>query len=288
MSLAVVGAQSVVAPRIRADVDHHAICWIELAAPLHDLHETGAILLVTSPFQQGRRTRVVVHTILDPVPLEDLQAVIGQREGRDIAPLGTEEWRSPGHFLARLIDEELQSQRLPAVRVIETRVSRQERQERMVVVRRSIERRLVVALLVRPIVRAERDHRRGDSIPQSGRAVARLTHEVWIEAQGHHLGIERSEGLLGTGRAPESMLQEPVDGIADRFRAGGRDVVRPNLFLVQVRLRPIVECRPGVPHRDRCVKEVPRVNRRPGEILTNGIQQFVAPLSRHRLSRLGR
>ena len=117
-ALATVRSEAVISARSRTDVDHEAIGRVELGAPFENLLETPAILRIALPIDLGWFSRIVIQPIFVAIPLMDGQVIFDQREGCHCSPFGTQEgWHAERKGYARLTDEELEDQCLPAVGV---------------------------------------------------------------------------------------------------------------------------------------------------------------------------
>ena len=76
----------------------------------------------------------------------------------------------------------------------------------------------------------------------------------------------------------EAMLDQIVGRVADRLVAGGFDVGRRELFVMNVLSRRRVVGRPGVVHRRRQVKQIASMHRRPGRVDADRMQELLVPL----------
>ncbi len=73
------------------------------------------------------------------------------------------------------------------------------------------------------------------------------------------------------------MGERPIGRVADRLASRGGNVGRRCGFAVQVACGRRVVGGPGVPHGDRGVKQIPRMDRRMGEVHTDGREVLFVP-----------
>ena len=224
----------------------------------------------------------MVHPVVVALVGIDGQLPGAQGEGRHLPPLGAQEVpRAPGDEVARLVDERLQRQGLPAVRIHHARVAGevggQGRVDGSVVP-------VAVAIgLVGAVLCPEGQHRGRDAVAQGSRRALGEGRAARVVAEPGHPRVEGGLGLLGAGRVGEARGEDPVGRKADRLGPGPGDVGSAAPLVVQVGPRDAVVGGPGVPHRDGEVEQVASVDRGPGQVAANRPQRLLVPLARDRL-----
>ena len=236
-----------------------------------------------------------------------------QRERPHLAPFGAEEERRAGG-VARLVDEHVELERLPAVRVRQSRVAARVRVERRV--ERHVATVGEAAGLVRAVARAEAGHAVGDVVAEHRGQAFRIPLAGGDVRRGDiRVELERREQLVAAPpqralprRAREPLPQQTVHRVAHRPLA--TPLQRRGIVAVaQRRAAPLVELAalavapgaadqvgdrrlvvngPGVVHRDRGVEQVPGVHGRAREVATDGVQQHLVPVARDRARRVVR
>ena len=276
---AVVGAQAVVAERKRRDVDHHAVVGIQRGGVAQHLGEAVLVLAAAGAAEIGRRARVVEHA----VARHGLAARQRQGERRHHAPVRADEALHPPRLHpARLVHEQAQRQRLPAVGVEQLAGAGVGHHHRRVG-RPVVELERVGAELVGAVVVAVVQDQLGDAVADRGRVVALAVGHPVVVAELDQQVVEARQRFVGAGRDLVAAVQHAVGGVADRLVARGVDVVGVVALLEEDRLGHVVVHRPGVPHRRRHVVQVARVQRRAGEVVANRLQHHLAPQPRHRV-----
>ena len=140
-------------------------------------------------------------------------------------------------------------------------------------------RRRVAVGLVRAVVQAVGEDRGGDPVADRGGRVAVGRVDRHRVAQRVHDVRELGERVRAADRLDEPGGEHAVRGVADRLVAGRGDVAGVLLGRVDVAVGRRVVRRPGVPHRDRRVEQVPGVDRRVRERAPDRVEQRLVPAS---------
>ena len=272
----VVGTEGVVAARPWRDVEHRAVSRVEQRTPFEHLLETRKVLGTATIRYARRGARVMVELVLPAVTLHRAAVALLERERRHRAPLRAQELRRcTWKEIARLIDENLESERLPAVEIDEF-VGLELRREQGRV-QRFVDTVGVVLDFVRTVSETEGDPGLGDPVPESARGIARCRAIFGVVTLGFEDEPVTLFGFQGRHRVLEAPLEHPVGRVADRFVARRSDVRRLQLLVMQVVVGHRVVGRPGVVHCPRDVEEVARVHGRARQITSNRLQGEVVP-----------
>ena len=196
-----------VADRVRTDVDLHVVRGVEVRRPDEHLLESLEVFqFPVRPDQRGR-SRIEVEIPIASIPLIGGALVRPKTERRHAAPFRTEERRhATFDHVAGLIDELLESDRLPAIRLLHhvAGLFGEDRQ-----VHRSIPLVGVVVSLVRVVLFAEQDVGLPDPIADRGGVVTDRVREVRVEAELDHQGVVLRAEFLETRRRCEAMPENP-------------------------------------------------------------------------------
>ena len=255
-----------------------------------DRHHLEAPLVVLVDVDLRRGPRVVVHVprVVQVLVVVHRQIVLVQRERRHLAPLRAQRvWVPADDDVPALVLEVLERQRLPAHRVDQIRVAREVGQQRGI--DRLVHLVPELVLLVRAVREPVVDHAEADPVPDRRRAVADRALVPRVVAQVEHLLVDRRlDDVLPPRRQRVAGLDDAVHRVADRLvprRLDVVDVVARVVLGEQERVRHRVVRRPRVVHRHRRVPQVPRVDRRTRDVVTDRLQDLLVPLPRHRLLR---
>ena len=279
VSDAVVGAERVVAPRARRDVEHLTVARVESAAQPDDARMGGLERGVRCPAGDRRWTRVDV----------DVGRIRPrERERPDVVPLRPDDRL---HLVrqrdAVLCYEHVEGEGLPAAGVGQQGRVGELHDERLV--GRHVPGRVCVpGGLVGAVRQPVREDGRCNAVADGGRDVPLGRGEARVEAQLEHLRVERGQRDARAGGPGEAGRDDPVGRKADRRFAVGQWRRRARPLGGEVRhRRPVVVRRPRVVHRDRDVEEVPRMHGRPGGVAPDRFEKLLVPLSGDRLRRRG-
>ena len=290
---AVVRAERVVGDRPGRDIDEHVLRCVDAAAQPDQLDHRVLHDLVARAAQPRLRTRVHGE------PGRGIDVLRSQGERDDVRPAHADEFldRSADRN-AVLSHEEVERQRLPAVRIDDVPDTRQLEDQLGIDGRIAGVIRVATALaLVRTVGRAIGDHRGGDPVPERRGGGPVRRGECPVVAERIHPCVERRfrDGGVRMARIAvavqvacgEAVFQQAVgreaDGLLTR-RLRGR---RPDFLFHQVAARSWRVGRPRVPHRDRKMEEIAGMNRRLGDIDADGVEQLLVPLPRHARPALG-
>ena len=297
-----------VAARAGADVPHHAVGGVQVAAPFHHQLEAPAVKIETvrlAGYVERRRPRIVIHRVVAPdgVLGRGVRAVLGaEGEGHHPPPLSAEE-RQQGvaEYLSGLVDHRTgELQRLPVVRVQDAEDGEGVVEDQRAVHGRGVGPVGVVSGLVTAVLHAEGDDLFGDVVAQVGRAAVEVVgaHVGGVVAELKHFCVEARQRSGRVRRGAVAVVEHPVGGVADRL-VGGGDRVRvvlhqpvgdrefvAGLHRTHQRGRPLpVHQRPRVVHRRRGVVQVAGVHHRAGKIVADRLQHLLVPLARDRVLR---
>lgn len=217
-----------------------------------------------------------------PIASLHLKIIFIERERGHIAPLWAQRIGvAEGERVARLVHEELEGQWLPAVWIRDGWVARELREQWLV--DWFVVEVFVIILLVGPVGETELDDRGGDSVAERGGAITLNALVIAVISEmSHELGVFGQYDDCGR-RITESVTQQTEHREADRFVAGGFDIVGTELLVMEdlVSLR-VVGC-PCVPHRGAGVVQVASVDRRACEVLADRFEQGIVPLASDRM-----
>ncbi len=246
-----------------------------------------AVVLIADAVVVGRVARIMVNGVVEPVARVVDDVAVAEREPVEDAPLGAQELeRAQRDRVARLIDEELDRERLPAVRIGDIGVAREIGEERLVDGR--VHQVAVVVDLVRPVAEPVGDDRPRDAVADRRGRIAHLVDVVGVKAEAGHGRIDQRDDVIGTHGVEEAVTQHPAGGVRDRFLAGGLDVLRACTLVMEDLVGNVVVGGPRVPHRRGDVIEVPRVHRRAGLVVADSLEEDFLPLAGDRLGRATR
>ena len=175
--------RSVAHPR-GGDIHHHAVRGVEVRGP--DAHHLEPVpVAVEGVLDERGSAGVLEDPVVEAVALVHRLVLLAQRPAGDDAPLGRDEVGVPERdHVARLIDEELQAQGLPAVGIGERRVARELHHEG--VIDGQVEPVGEVVGLVAVVSVPVGEHRRRDPVTDGAGGVAHRRVVGGVEALGGH------------------------------------------------------------------------------------------------------
>ena len=232
-----------------ADVPHDPIRRVQHSGPLGH-HAVGCSVEIGGPRAivgvHGRRPRVMVDLVIKSFSRVSRQIIRVECPRRHLTPLwGKEGGRFAGNRIATLVDEQVQSEGLPAVEVADGGISREVHNQRL------IDRfvRLVgeVVGFVGPVLHSEGDDLRGEVVAQ-GPAIAVAVigvGEIDVVPKGGHVEVVPHHQVVRIRSIRKAMLQKAVHPEGNGFVPGFSGTVR--------RLKAIKRCRePVVVHSQKC------------------------------------
>ena len=283
ISRAVIDAQRVVEDGAWRYVDELAQGCVQVAAQPDQLHDRILHDRVSRAAEERRRAGIEEEAGRG-IPVRRFEG-----ERRDPSPADAHEVLDPRTDGDPVLShQEVEGQRLPAVRVEEVARAGQLEDERLV--DGGIARGVRIAharALVGAVFLAMADHGRGDPVAEGGGRIAVYRREARVVAERLHLPVERRLGRRAVrvtrtaemveGVGGEPLLQHPVGRVADGLPMGDVDRCGGVLLTDQIARRPGIVRGPGVPHGDREVEQVAGVRRRLGQVDPDGREQLLVP-----------
>ena len=207
--------QRCIADRVRAHVDEHAIRGIKVRGPPQRGFEGLQKDLLVARIESWWRAGIEIDEPVATIARCHGSMLLGQGERYDVAPFRSEELGiSLGHRVSRLVDEEIQAQRLPSVGHRHILGSRDGWDERIVDGR--VELVGMIRDLVGSIGHAEDEILGRHSVADGGGAVRTVVGRRGIESKLEHQRVVSWRHGREARRIPKSKLQDPVHRIRDR------------------------------------------------------------------------